>query len=162
MLIEVPEVVFVENRAAWKQGRETKRFAECHPGRREASLALGQKLARPVNQSDTHRACLRVRVHEREALPECVFLYQGVWVQNKYVLPRRLPYCLIVGNGKSGIICINNQFYLREAFAYHAYGVVHGVVVNHPDFTVNALQGTAYRAKRLLQKVADVIVDDDN
>ena len=101
-------------------------------------------------------------LHERKTGGEGIFFYQGIGVEQQYILSPRQPDGLVIGPGKTRILCVRNEQDFRKFFAQHLQGIVHGVIVHHKDFYLQVACSSAHCIQGLLQKVADVVIDNDH
>ncbi len=162
VLADVRGVVGPEFLRFREEFRETEELVERRRGIRDAALRLGEETALSIDHLYAEAAAIGGLVHETDALLECVFLHEGIRIEQQHIFAGGDADSLVVGSRESHIILILNKVYLRKLGLHHRHGIIHRMVIDHINLPLNTAHSLHRRRERLLQKRRNVVIDYDD
>ena len=115
-----------------------------------------------INHVCSNGAALRMCFHPLNALIDTLRGDDGVGIENDGKGATCLAYGLVVGFGKAHVVVVFHKPYVGKFGFHERHRVVGGMVVDHPNFALSALERFLGRTDGLLQEMLHAKTDYDD
>lgn len=145
-----------------EESRQAGHFAESIPYTGKTALGFRQQMPGPIEHFNAQRARVRMIFEKLKTFDKTIFSYQRIGIQKQQILTMGLPNSEVVGPGKAKIDRRWHPAHAWKGLEDHISGIVDRGIVNYDHFTVYALQSAHHGMQTLLEKMPNVVIDDDD